>query len=325
MYKVSVVVPVYKCEKYIERCVKSLMEQSLDNIQYIFVDDCSPDDSIRIIASLIEKYPTRKKDVSILFNDSNLGPSATRNKGIACAQGEYLAFCDSDDFVELDMYEKLYNAANGKDIVFCDINIFENYSYQYTYKSNGEYYVEKESFIKNFITSKWTPIYNCLISKNLIKKYNIELPEHIRYCEDFYFMIKTIYYAKDIEKINQPLYNYSQENDNSIMHNLSSYSGNDDMRCYLEIIDFFSQNNCVERYQKEISWRVLNAFHFDMFNPKKHKEILSVYPICHRYILSNPFYINRQKQLMWLLTHHCRWLVLFFIYVRKLIGRKDIV
>lgn len=325
MYKVSVVVPIYKCEKYIERCVKSLMEQTLDNIQYIFVDDCSPDDSINKLEKILENYPKRKNDVLIISNDVNLGPSATRNKGMRYAQGDYIAFCDSDDFIELNMYEILYNNAIGFDIVFCDINIIESYHHSYQYKVYLDCYKDKESFIKSVITSKWNPVCNCLINRDLIKEYSLVLPEHIRYCEDFYFIVKLAFFARNIKKVNQALYNYSQENYASIMHNLSFGSGKDDLVSYLEIIDFLTKEYCIEKYEKEMSWRVLNSFHFDMFKPEMHKDILIVYPTCHKYILSNPFYIKRQKQIMWMLTHHCRWGVLLFIYLRKFLGRKDIL
>lgn len=324
MYKLSVVIPVYNSEKYIERCVVSLMEQTLQEIQYIFVNDSTPDDSLAIIERVLENYPQRRNDILILSNDINSGPSATRNKGMMYARGEYIAFCDSDDFVEQDMYEVLYKSADGDDLVFCDINIVESNSHQYMYKIYTECYNDKSEFTKKFIVSKWTPLINCIIKRNLITRYEIKLPKHIKYCEDFYFMIKAIFYANSIRKVNRPLYYYCQENEKSIMHNLSSCLGKDDMVCYMEIIDFFTKENCVEQYEKELSWRVLNAFHFDMFRPDRHKEIIGIYPTCHKYILSNPFYIKRQKQLMWMLTHHCRWIVLLFIYARGLLGRKNI-
>lgn len=102
-YKVSVIIPVYKVEKFVERCVRSLMEQTMDGIEYIFVDDASPDDSILILHKVLVDYPERSERVKILVHSENKGLPAARNTGLAVAKGEYVFHCDSDDFVEKDL------------------------------------------------------------------------------------------------------------------------------------------------------------------------------------------------------------------------------
>ena len=100
MYKVSIVIPVYNVEKYIERCVRSLFEQTLDDIEYIFVDDCSPDQSVAVLQSTLQDYPNRKESVRIIRHKENKGVAVARNAGINAAQGKYLIHCDSDDWVD---------------------------------------------------------------------------------------------------------------------------------------------------------------------------------------------------------------------------------
>ena len=107
MPKISVIIPVYNVEKYIERCVRSLFEQTLGEIEYIFVDDCTPDGSIAILRRIIEDYPERKPFVSIISHEQNKGLAIARRTGVNAACGEYVAFCDSDDWVDTNMYEKL--------------------------------------------------------------------------------------------------------------------------------------------------------------------------------------------------------------------------
>ena len=118
--KVSVIIPIYKVEKFIERCVRSLMEQTLKEVEYIFVDDATPDKSIDVLESCLAQYPERK--ATILKHPQNQGLPAARNTGLALATGEYVFHCDSDDYVEPTMLEELYNAAqkNNADIVWCD-------------------------------------------------------------------------------------------------------------------------------------------------------------------------------------------------------------
>lgn len=102
--KVTIIIAVYNCEKYLNTCARSLFEQTLDGIEYIFVNDATPDDSIIILNSIIEEYPTRKPFVKIINMDKNGGVSKARRIGVENATGEYVIHADSDDWVDRDMY-----------------------------------------------------------------------------------------------------------------------------------------------------------------------------------------------------------------------------
>lgn len=126
MAKVSVVIPVYNVEKYIETCVRSLFEQTLHDVEYVFVDDCSPDRSVEILKGLVGEYQTRLEEegkvVRILRMPVNSGQAKVRREGVAHCTGEYIIHCDSDDWVETDMYRAMYETAvaSGSDVVVCD-------------------------------------------------------------------------------------------------------------------------------------------------------------------------------------------------------------
>ena len=122
MPKVSVIIPVYGVELYIEKCARSLFGQSLEDMEFIFVDDCTKDNSIHVLKQVLEEYPYRKSQVKILRNEQNLGLQLTRRKGLSAATGEYIAHCDSDDWVDISLYESMYNKAilEQADIVVCD-------------------------------------------------------------------------------------------------------------------------------------------------------------------------------------------------------------
>ena len=120
--KVSVCVPIYGVEKYIEQCVRSLMEQTMtDGIEFIFVNDCTKDKSMSILNQVLEEYPHRIDQVKIIEHEVNKGLPSARNTALNEAKGEYIVHCDSDDWVEPTMYESMYNKAkiSNADIIGC--------------------------------------------------------------------------------------------------------------------------------------------------------------------------------------------------------------
>ena len=120
--KVSVIVPIYKVERFIARCAESLLNQTLQEIEYIFVNDATPDGSMDILKETIARYPSRADSCHIVEHEVNKGLPSARNSGLAVARGEYVFHCDSDDFVEPTMFEDMYKAAieSSADIVRCD-------------------------------------------------------------------------------------------------------------------------------------------------------------------------------------------------------------
>ena len=122
MPALSVIVPVYNVEPYIARCARSLFGQSLKDIEYLFIDDCTPDRSVDILKEVLEEFPERKPQVRILRMPQNSGQARVRMYGISQAAGDYVIHCDSDDYVDTDMYSALYAAAaeGDLDIVACN-------------------------------------------------------------------------------------------------------------------------------------------------------------------------------------------------------------
>lgn len=108
MPKVSVCVPIYCVEKYIEQCARSLFEQTLNDIEFVFVDDCSPDKSVDVLERIIKDYPQRLEQIKLIRHEKNQGHCGVFKTLLTNASGKYVITCDSDDWVELDMYEKMY-------------------------------------------------------------------------------------------------------------------------------------------------------------------------------------------------------------------------
>ncbi len=145
MPKVSVIIPVYGVEKYIERCALSLFKQSLDDIEFIFIDDCTPDRSIEILSHIIEKNRSSIAEmrwtVRIEKMPVNSGLPAVRRHGLQMATGQFVIACDSDDYIESDMYKDMYDYAitNSCDFVHCDIDVVDGNKvlYNLTYKDSN--------------------------------------------------------------------------------------------------------------------------------------------------------------------------------------------
>ena len=118
--KVSVVIPFYKVEAFIGRCAESLLGQSLEDVEFIFVDDASPDGSAEVLREVVSRYPSR--NVKVLRHEVNRGLPAARNTGLAAATGDFIFHCDSDDYLEKDALERLWSAATeaGADFAYCD-------------------------------------------------------------------------------------------------------------------------------------------------------------------------------------------------------------
>ena len=210
MPKVSVIIPVYGVEKYIERCARSLFEQTLDDIEYIFVDDCSPDKSIVVLENIIKEYQSRlskeHKFVRIEKMPQNSGLPNVRRYGIQQATGDYIAHCDSDDWVETDMYQQMYNEAksNDSDVVVCDYIMTNGTSV--IKKINACHAKSPKQLIKNclFQRDPWS-LCNKLFKRKAY--YNIEYPKGAM-GEDMVATIQLLWNCKTLSYINKPYYQY---------------------------------------------------------------------------------------------------------------------
>lgn len=211
---VSIVIPVYGVEKFIEQCARSLFEQTYDNIQYIFVNDCTKDNSIILLKEIIELYPNRKSQVLIVEKEKNEGQSLARKTGMQYVKGEYVMLLDSDDWVETTMVEQMLNAivAENTDVVYCDY--FRNSDTQTPINcielSHTKEYI-KNMFLLRAPAQTWNKIYRTELFDE------VEFPIKSMH-EDLYINLQVMSYAKSVSHLRQNFYHY-RNNPNSITHN----------------------------------------------------------------------------------------------------------
>jgi len=220
MPKVSVIVPVYNTELYVERAIISLMEQTLDNLQFIIIDDGSKDNSLNIIQDVIARYPAREGSVTLISRE-NLGVAATRAQGMGLATGDYIIHFDSDDWAELNWLEAMYSKAiaENADVVVCDYAAVYDIKTVYIHMA-----AEKtgQACLKQLLLDKQRGYtWNKLISSRVINKIDETFVDGINYLEDFIYVMKCFHASDTVAYLDQCLYNYNQQNTNSITNRFS--------------------------------------------------------------------------------------------------------
>jgi len=214
--KVSVIIPVYKVEEYIERCARSLFEQTLDEIEFLFVDDCTPDKSIEVLNRVLKDYPRRKQQVVIHRMENNSGQAAVRKWGMQNATGEFVTHCDSDDWVDRDIYEQLYITAvkNDADIVYYDYYISDGNKHTTSHRLK-ESFNDKYDVLRLLLSTRLTGSVCCSFFRRSLYKDNFTYPT-ADMGEDLAMMVQMVYNSsKNITYLPQPLY-YYRTNMNSI-------------------------------------------------------------------------------------------------------------
>lgn len=201
MTKVSIIVPVYNSEEYLDICLNSLVNQTMQDIEIIIVNDGSKDNSQKIIDEYAEKYPNKIKK----FFQENRGQASARNFGMKVASGEFIGFVDGDDYIELDTYQKVYDFATKNDFDIVSFNFWEEKENE-KWKSSYYKFTNCEDNIKYVLneTSAW----NKIIRKELIVKNNISFLENYIY-EDLELIPRLVLYTNKIGFLdNEYLYHY---------------------------------------------------------------------------------------------------------------------
>lgn len=253
MPKVSVIIPVYGVEQYIERCARSLFEQTLDDIEYLFIDDCTPDKSIEILKQVLEEYPQRKNQVVIHRMEHNSGQAKVREWGMRNATGEYVIHCDSDDWVDVHMYEDMYKKAkeNNADVVLCDY-----------YESDGVSKKLMNDFLPNKVEDTMSStllkktrsvLWNKLVRRSIYKN-NIMYPV-ANNAEDYILLVQIVYYSKSFVYLNKPLYFYYY-NTNSLTRLKTKENiiniFNQSMLNIRIVENFLNENKSLSKYSDEL-------------------------------------------------------------------------
>ena len=209
--RVSILMPIYKVEHFIGKTLKSVFSQTYPHIDYVFVNDCSPDNSLQVLKDTIVKYGIEESRYTIINHQQNEGIAVSRTDCIAYAKGDYVYFVDSDDWVEPDAVEQMVKATqNGKvDIVGCDF--MKDYLSGETTLHHENYATDsRENMMRCLNYDIATVLWKLLIKRRLFD--NIVITPHVDIVEDYIISVKLYYYAKSFVAIQQAFYHYVQYN-----------------------------------------------------------------------------------------------------------------
>lgn len=252
--EISVIIPCYNASPYIDKCIQSLLNQTinLDKMELIFVNDASEDDTWEIL----QKYEEQYTDCIILINLSQNSKQGTaRNIGIKYAQGKYIGFCDSDDYVEPDMYEKLYEKMldTDADYVACQMYVEKEERLLQISGPNSDTVLdmEKEEY-KNMICDIEVNacIVQCLYKREFLERANVLFPEKLTYEDNFFAGILN-YYVKKIGLIKKPLYHYDIHSVSTI-HTSNACHHLDRLKIEIMKLEELKRRGLFETYKEDI-------------------------------------------------------------------------
>jgi glycosyltransferase involved in cell wall biosynthesis len=259
MVKVSVIVPVYNVEEYLRRCLDSLVRQTLQDIEIIAVDDCSPDHSLEILRQYEVRYPDK---VHVIQSDINRRQGGARNLGIRAAQGEYIGFVDSDDWVDETMFERLYEKAVATDSDVVDCNYYLAFpDHLVECKSNspsqcGELTDTRKRTVITNPGRTWTKLYK----RTLWTENEIFFPEHLLY-EDNEIMPLIMAYARKLAKVDACLYYYFVGTGGSTTEKRNDSHQFDRLVTAVNMYDHFRSRGLLANYGAEIEYRFIKLYY----------------------------------------------------------------
>lgn len=246
-YKVSVCVPIYNVSAYIEKCARSLFEQTCCEMEYIFVDDCSPDNSVEVLRRVMLDYPNRIPCIQILMHEQNRGLAAARNTAVGHASGEYIMHVDSDDYIEKETVERIYGraACEEADIIVFDMKIVGEKTQicRNTVPDSKLEYI-RMLLLRTSSASLWGKMFR----RSLYLETGIKEKEGLNMGEDYATTPRLVYCANKIIKINEAFYNYAQINGNAYTKTISRKHIDDLIEANRLLSDYFEKTELIKFY-----------------------------------------------------------------------------
>ena len=318
MYKISVVIPVYNVKTFVKRCATSLMRQAFKDVEFIFVDDASTDGSIAILENVVAQYP--ENDVRILHHEENKGLPAARNTGLSIAKGEYVFHCDSDDFVESYMLEKMYSAAKSCDADFVWCDWWLSYAQNERRMKMPKWDTPEEATKCMLSGGMKYNVWNKLVKRSLYVDNSIEFPTGHAMGEDMTMMMLCAC-ARKVAYVPEALYHYVRTNEGAMTQRVTERQLVD-VRYNVERTTEFLLSRFGDLYRDEIAFlKLATKFPFLISDDE---EMLKLWKEWYRdvddWIGKNPYESGRAKMLQkWARDGHFWLIKIYYKIVYKFV------
>ena len=302
--------PIYKVEQYLEKTLDSIFTQTYPYLDYVFVDDCSPDSSLQVLVNTISKHHIDEVRYTIISHVQNEGIAVSRNDCLTHAKGDYVFFVDSDDWIEKNAVEQMVSATNSGevDIVGCDF--MKDFRFGQTTYHLENYGVTCVDYLKKCINYDIaTVLWKLLIRRRLFMNFSIS---PINIGEDYIISIKLFYYAKSFVSLNKAFYHYVQYNQNRLSFQCLR-SINDHIKCVEEVERFLKEKNFLDAdLQQRLLLRKFNIKSNFVLNKKLQNENLykNTFPEA-KGIWRMMNYSFKEKMKFWMAEHNLYSLLKF--------------
>lgn len=237
--KVSILTPIFGVEKYIKRCATSLFEQTYENIEYIFVNDCTRDDSVNILKSILENYPNRKPFTKIIEHEQNMGLGVARNTAINAATGDFVMHVDSDDYIDSCCIEKCVRKQMETNADIVSFNAVCEHTHFQEQLKIAHNFSKEETIVKMINCTIAHVIWGRLIRKSLYTNNNIQVEECCGMGEDTQVVPRLFYCSNNVANLDENLYFYNCTNNNSYTYSFSTAKSRQALFAIDVLRDFF--------------------------------------------------------------------------------------
>lgn len=309
-YKVSVIIPLYGVEAFVERCATSLMQQTLPEVQFIFVDDAAKDRSAEVLEKTLQNFPHRRADVKVVHHEQNLGLPAARNTGLREAEGEYIFHCDGDDFVEAEMLEQLYAFAKARnlDAVWCDW--FLSYAQSERLMKQPAFASAEEAVRAMLSGGMKYNVWNKLIRRSVYERSGVVFPSGYGMGEDM-TIIRLFAHCHRVDYLPKAFYHYVKTNASSFCQ---VYSDRHIAELRHNVLTTLADLQRVygTTLEKEFAFFKLEAkfpFLISDGSNGKYRLWAEWFPEANRYILHNRYVPFRSRMVQWFAAHRLFLLV----------------
>ena len=323
---VSIIVPVYNVEKYIERCACSLFEQTSDNIEYIFVNDGCFDKSLEILQKVMSRYPHRIPQVKILNHKTNQGVATARNTGLRHATGRYIGWVDSDDWVDNELFDVMCQLADDSDsdIVWCDFYNCFGLNEKEWIKDRQLCEEDSVALVRGLLHGQLHgSLCNSIVKRHLYVEHNILFSNDINLMEDKLVSIKLRYYAQKCTYLPNVYYYYNKMNTQSITSSPENETENlkDGIKCIRSIIAFLETGEKGIDFSQDFIHAKLafKDYYFHSFTLQGFMIWQLVFPEANEYFLNSPATSFKNRLIGRMIVNDCWILLSLCIKLRNVI------
>ncbi len=319
---VSIITPLYGAEDFIARCADALFQQSYADIEYIFVDDCSPDESVDVLLQVAARYSRLQQRIKIVRHEHNRGVAAARETGLAAATGDYVYWVDADDWIETDAIKKmvLLSEHGEKDIVACGWKLCFCKSERLM---PIPYYKDAETALRGMLSGqmRWN-LWLYMIKRDLYINHNVHFVEGEDVGEDMRVLIILFSHAKSIGFVNDYLYHYVKQSRNSITTMLSPRQQMQRQMYNLQNAINYLTTHSAGKYEQEIHFFKLNVKMPLLISDQNesYRVWARTFPESNRYIMQNRTQVCRMRLVQWMASKRQFWAVkLYYLLVFKFV------